>query len=407
VNLDVMLEDLEELVVCESFSADHLAVARSARVVADQGYRRLGVRAETIVIGGVTHLRWTFGTPRVLLLGHHDTVWPIGSLPARPWSVADGIARGPGVFDMKAGLVQMFHALAALPSPEGVCVLVTGDEEVGSSTSRALVEESARGRAATFVLEASAEGGALKIARKGTSMYEVVVHGRGAHAGLDPGRGANAGVELAHQILSVTGIAGLVNDGQAGDNRAGGDQRDGGQKDSGGREHGDGPNGHRTGGGQMTWASLGPVTVTPTVLSAGTTANTVPALARLSVDARVPTLDAQGRVDELMRALSPRIAGTRLEIVGGPNRPPLEHASSAGLFALAREVAADLGLAPLTGVGVGGASDGNFTAGIGCPTLDGLGAVGGGAHADDEHVVVAEMPGRTALLAGLIRAVLA
>ncbi|MGJ6966657.1 M20/M25/M40 family metallo-hydrolase [Streptosporangium sp. G11] len=421
MNLDVMLEDLEELVVCESFSADHLAVARSARVVADQGYRRLGVRAETIVIGGVTHLRWTFGTPRVLLLGHHDTVWPIGSLPARPWSIADGIARGPGVFDMKAGLVQMFHALAALPSPDGVCVLVTGDEEVGSPTSRALVEESARGLAATFVLEASAEGGALKIARKGTSVYEVVVHGRGAHAGLDPGKGANAGVELAHQILSVTGIAGLVNDGpagngQAGDSRAGGDQGDGHQRDGdpgdsdqrdSGRDHGDGPNGHRTGGGQMTWASLGPVTVTPTVLSAGTTVNTVPALARLAVDARVPTLDTQRRVDELMRALAPRIAGTRLEIMGGPNRPPLENASSAGLFALAREVAADLGLAPLTGLGVGGASDGNFTAGIGCPTLDGLGAVGGGAHADDEHVVVAEMPGRAALLAGLIRAVLA
>ncbi|WP_329082163.1 M20/M25/M40 family metallo-hydrolase [Streptosporangium sp. NBC_01469] len=435
VNLDVMLEDLRELVVCESFSADHRAVARSARVVADQGHRRLGVRAETIVIGGVTHLRWTFGTPRVLLLGHHDTVWPIGSLLARPWSVADGIARGPGVFDMKAGLVQMFHALAALPSPDGVCVLVTGDEEVGSPTSRALVEESARGCAAAFVLEASAEGGALKIARKGTSMYEVVVHGRGSHAGLAPGRGANAGVELAHQILAVTGIADRVNngradshqtpdhraDGQANDSRADGDQTGSGQAHGrrvGGGQASDGQadsdqtgNGqthrHRTDGGQGAPELLGPVTVTPTVLSAGTTANTVPALARLSVDARVPTLAAQRRVDELMRALSPRIAGTRLEITGGPNRPPLEHASSAALFALARKVAADLGLAPLTGVGVGGASDGNFTAGAGCPTLDGLGAVGGGAHADDEHVVVAEMPGRAALLAGLIRAVLA
>ncbi|MER5647763.1 M20/M25/M40 family metallo-hydrolase [Streptosporangium sp. NPDC002524] len=445
MNLDVMIEDLRELVVCESFSADHRAVARSARVVADQGHRVLGVRAETIVIGGVTHLRWTFGTPRVLLLGHHDTVWPIGSLLTHPWSVADGIARGPGVFDMKAGLVQMFHALAALPSPDGVCVLITGDEEVGSPTSRALVEESARGLAASFVLEASAEGGALKIARKGTSMYEVVVHGRGAHAGLDPGRGANAGVELAHQILAVTGIADRVNndrapgdrtsDGRAdsdqphghqaggqasGDQTGGGRIHDGRAPGDGGNEprtdgdrvnsgqaHGDRVHGHRADGGPVTPESLGPATVTPTVLSAGTTGNTVPALARLSVDARVPTLAAQRRVDELMRALSPRIAGTRLEIVGGPNRPPLEHASSAGLFALAREVAAELGLAPLTGVGVGGASDGNFTAGAGCPTLDGLGAVGGGAHADDEHVVVAEMPGRTALLTGLIRAVLA
>ncbi|GIH64692.1 glutamate carboxypeptidase [Microbispora siamensis] len=356
-----MLADLEELVRCESFSADHEAVARSAAVVAAQGRRLLGVPPETIVVDGVTHLRWSFGEPRVLLLGHHDTVWPIGSLRTRPWSVSGGIARGPGVFDMKAGLVQMFHALAALPSPDGVCVLVTGDEEVGSPSSRALVEETARGCAAAFVLEASAEGGALKTARKGISAYEVVVHGRAAHAGLDPGKGANAGVELAHQILAVAAMAAT-----------------------------DGTDG---------------TTVTPTLLSGGTIMNTVPALARLAVDVRVPTVAAQLRVDALMRALSPRTPGTRLEVLGGPNRPPLEPASSAGLFALAKRVAAELGLPPLTGAAVGGASDGNLTAGVGCPTLDGLGAVGGGAHADDEHVVVAEMPGRAALLAGLVEAV--
>jgi glutamate carboxypeptidase len=128
MNLGHILEDLEELVVCESFSADHEAVARSAGVVADQGFRRLGVRPETIVIDGVTHLRWSFGTPRVLILGHHDTVWPVGTLASIPWSFVDGIARGPGVLDMKAGLVQTFHALTALPSLDGVCVLVTGDE---------------------------------------------------------------------------------------------------------------------------------------------------------------------------------------------------------------------------------------------------------------------------------------
>ncbi len=377
-----MLADLEELVVSESFSADHQAVARSARVVADQGRRMLGSPPETLVIDGVTHLRWSFGTPKVLLVGHHDTVWPIGSLRTRPWSVADGIARGPGVFDMKAGLVQMFHALATLPSPDGVCVLVTGDEELGSPTSRALVEESARGCAAAFVLEASADGGALKTERKGISVYELLVHGRAAHAGLDPGKGANASIELAHQILAVTAIAGQVNGSRADAGQVNGSRADAGPADS-----------------------LGPATITPTVLSAGTTVNTVPALARLSVDVRVPTLAAQKRVDELMRALSPRITGTRLEVRGGPNRPPLEPASSAGLFALAQRIAADLGLAPLSPAAVGGASDGNFTAGAGCPTLDGLGAVGGGAHADGEHVVVAEMPGRAALLAGLIRAV--
>ncbi|MFS1301246.1 M20 family metallopeptidase [Streptosporangium longisporum] len=394
-DLDVMLEDLRELVLCESFSADHGAVAAGAEVVAGQGHGRLGARPETIVIDGVTHLRWTFGTPRVLLLGHHDTVWPVGTLRTHPWSVTGGIARGPGVFDMKAGLVQMFHALASLPSLEGVCVLVTGDEEVGSPSSRALVEESARACAATFVLEGSADGGALKIARKGTSMYEVVVHGRGAHAGLDPERGANAGVELAHQILAVAGIAGRVNGDPPG--TAGGPEP--GTPDSLEPGTAGGPGLGRTTG-------LGPVTVTPTLLSGGTTTNTVPALARFAVDARVPTLDAQRRVDELMRALRPHVPGTRLEVRGGPNRPPMEPASSAGLFDLARRIAAGIGLAPLSGTGVGGASDGNFTAGAGCPTLDGLGAVGGGAHADDEHVIVAEMPVRARLLAGLIGTVL-
>ncbi len=153
-----MLADLEELVTCESYSADHAAVARSAQVVAEQGARLLRARAEALVIDGVTHIQWTFGTPRVLLLGHHDTVWPIGSLKTHPWSVENGIARGPGVFDMKAGLVQMFHALAALPTLDGLRVLVTGDEEVGSDTSRHLIEDLARQCAATLVLEPSAPG---------------------------------------------------------------------------------------------------------------------------------------------------------------------------------------------------------------------------------------------------------
>ncbi|WP_204358411.1 M20/M25/M40 family metallo-hydrolase [Streptosporangium sp. 'caverna'] len=438
MNLNAMLEDLEELVLCESFSADHEAVARSAEVVADQGTRLLGARPETIVIDGVTHLRWSFGTPRALLVGHHDTVWPIGTLTRIPWSLVDGIARGPGVFDMKAGLVQTFHALAALPSLDGVCVLVTGDEEVGSPSSRTLIEEAARECAAAFVLEASADGGALKVARKGISIYELLVHGRASHAGLDPEKGANAGIELAHQILAVAGIADRVNGDlpgrttseaspvagareiraretgiretgarEAGTREAG--TRETGARESGTRETGTQETGTRESGAQGTGTSpgsLGTTTVTPTALFGGTTVNTVPALARVSVDVRVPTLAAQERVDELMRALAPRLAGTRLEVSGGPNRPPLEEASSAALFAVAQRIAADLGLAPLTGVGVGGASDGNYTAGVGCPTLDGLGAVGGGAHADSEHVVVSEMPGRTALLTGLVQAVL-
>jgi glutamate carboxypeptidase len=359
MNLGHMLEDLGELVVSESFSADHEAVARSAKVVADQGFRRLGARPETIVVDGVTHLRWTFGTPRVLILGHHDTVWPIGTLEKLPWSFVDGIARGPGVYDMKAGLVQAFHALAALPSLEGVCMLVTGDEEVGSPSSRALIEEAARECAATFVLEASGDGGALKTARKSTSNYEITVYGKAAHAGLEPEKGANAGIELAHQILALSAL------------------------------------------GQ------GSTTVTPTVLSAGVTANTVPALATVRVDVRTTSIAEQSRVDELIQALTPRIPGTRLKVSGGPNRPPLEESSAADLFELASRIAKDLDMEPLRAVAVGGGSDGNFSAGVGCPTLDGLGAVGGGAHAPQEHVVVTEMPIRTKLLTELVASVLA
>ncbi|MFE3452158.1 M20/M25/M40 family metallo-hydrolase [Nonomuraea sp. NPDC059194] len=375
-----MIDDLEELVTCESFSSDLEAVARSAKVVAAMGARHLGAQPETIVVDGVTHLRWSFGTPRVLLLGHHDTVWPMGTLATtHPWSVVDGIARGPGIFDMKAGLVQMFHALAGLGSLDGVCVLVTGDEEVGSLTSRPLIEDSARGLAAAFVLEAAAEGGALKTARKGTSDYTVTVYGKAAHAGLEPWNGANAGIELAHQILTIAGMAALVDGGEPVAGRAG-------------LVNGGGP--------------VAGTTVTPTVLAGGTTVNTVPALARVGVDVRVPTLAAQARVDTLMRALSPQVKGTRLEVDGGPNRPPLEAALSAELFALASRLAEELGLGALTSASVGGASDGNFTAGLGVPTLDGLGGVGGGAHADHEHVVVAEMPERARLLRSLVSAVL-
>ncbi|WP_329128212.1 M20 family metallopeptidase [Streptomyces sp. NBC_01465] len=362
-----MLADLEELVRCESFSADHAAVARSAEVVGALGSRLLGARPETMVIDGVTHLRWAFGTPRVLLVGHHDTVWPMGSIKSHPWSVADGIARGPGVLDMKAGLVQMFHAVASLPSPDGVGILVNGDEEVGSATSRQLVEESVRGCAAALVLEASGDDrGALKTARKGTSRYEVVVHGRAAHAGLEPQKGINAAIEAAHQVLSIAGLGTTM---------------------------------EAAGGADSV---LGPATVTPTLLSAGSARNTVPALARVSVDVRVPTSAAQERIDALMRGLTPREPGSRLEVLGGSQRPPMEPESSAELFALASRLALELGHEPLRGIAVGGASDGNHTAAAGCPTLDGLGAVGGGAHADSEYVDIGQMVPRTHLLAQLI-----
>ena len=358
-----MIEDIETLVTCESPSSDLDAVAASADVVAALGTARLGAEPERIVLDGRTHLRWRLGGGgrRVLVLGHHDTVWPLGSLAAHPFGVTGGVLRGPGCFDMKTGVVMAFHAITSLSDVDGITLLVTGDEELGSPSSRELIEGEARGCVAALVLEASADGGALKIARKGVSRYEITAHGRAAHAGLEPEKGINASLELAHQLPIVAALA----DPEVG------------------------------------------TTVTPTFLRAGTTINTVPAEGTFAVDVRVRSGAEQDRVEERIRALTPILPGARITVDGGPNRAPLEESASAALFARARKLAADLGLPPLTGVAVGGGSDGNFTAGIGVPTLDGLGAVGGGAHAEDEHVLVNELPGRTALVAALLADLLA
>lgn len=349
-----LLDDIERLVSCESPSTDLAAVARSADVTAEVGSALLGAPAERIVLDGRTHLRWHLGSgPRkVLLLGHHDTVWPLGTLARIPFEVRDGVLSGPGCFDMKTGLAMIFHAVAALDSPDGVTVLVTGDEEIGSPSSRGLIEAEARRHEAVLVTEGSADGGALKTERKGTSLYEVTLHGRAAHAGLEPERGVSATIEAAHQILAVSRLA---------DPAAG-------------------------------------TTVVPTVLSAGTTTNTVPAQGKFAVDVRVRTLAEQLRVDEGMRALEPVLDEAKIEVTGGPNRAPMELSASAALFALAARL-----LPGITQASVGGASDGNFTAGVGVPTLDGLGAVGGGAHAESEHVLVSELVPRTTLLAALVK----
>jgi glutamate carboxypeptidase len=358
-----ILDDIAELVTCESPSSELAAVAASADVVARMGERLTGRAPERITSDGRSHLRWRFGgalhdtaPARVLLLAHHDTVWPLGSLATHPFSVTDGVLRGPGCFDMKAGLVLALHAVAVLGAPAGVTVLVTGDEEVGSPSSRALIEAEAAGCRAALVLEASADGGALKTERKGTSLYHVRVLGRAAHAGLEPEKGINATTELAHQVLAIGGLADPARE----------------------------------------------TSVTPTAMSSGTTLNTVPATGELAVDVRMWDAGEQERVEAGMRALAAVLDGAALEVTGGPNRPPLASSASAELFARAARLAARLGLPPLARAAVGGASDGNFTAGAGIPTLDGLGAVGGGAHADHEHVLVAELPGRAALLAALI-----
>jgi glutamate carboxypeptidase len=356
--LPAMLDELADLVRCESPSGDVAALERSAEAVAALGQRLTGCAPEVIADAGPTHLRWTFGAGprRVLLVGHHDTVWPLGSLEDHPWSVADGVARGPGCLDMKAGLVQMFHALSVLEDTDGVTVLVNGDEEVGSRTSSGLIEQAARQSPAALVLEMAADDGAVKTARKGVSLYEMQVSGLAAHAGLEPERGINASIEAAHLVLDIA-------------------------------ELGD--------------PALG-TTVTPTLLRSGTAANVVPARATLAVDVRAASVAEQRRVDAALRRLSAVLPGAAVVAEPGPACPPMEPAASAGLFATAQRMAGLLGLEPLRGVAVGGASDGNRTAGVGTPTLDGLGAVGGGPHADREHVNTAVMPERTALLAALV-----
>ncbi len=361
-----MLADLEALVRCESPSSDLAAVGQSADLIATIGTQRLGVAAERLEIDGCSHLRWRFGTGpnRIVILAHHDTVWPVGSLTHHPFVVDRGVIRGPGTVDMKAGLVQAFHALAAARDGgvplDGVCLLVTGDEEIGSPTSRALIEDEARGSEACFVLEGAGPRASLKTGRKGTSLYRIDVTGRAAHAGAEPEKGVNSSVELAHLILATSVL-------------------------------GD--------------AALG-TTVTPTVASAGTTTNTVPANACLQVDVRAGTKAEQDRVHRAMQALRPTVPGAVFTVTGEPNRPPMEPTSGAALFERARRLAKALGMGELEATTVGGGSDGNFTAGIGVPTLDGLGAVGGGAHADDEHVLVHHLVPRTALLAALVEDIL-
>jgi glutamate carboxypeptidase len=355
-DLDAMLHDLERLVSVESPSHDVDALSKSADAVAQVILERTGVPATIVEGTDGPHVHWSGGgSPRVLVLGHHDTVFPLGTLARRPFRVADGRATGPGVFDMKGGIVQAIHAIAALADPSGVEMLFNSDEEVGSETSRALIEERAVACGNVLVLEPSGDGGAVKTGRKGTGTFEVVVRGRAAHAGLEPEKGVNALVEASRQVLAIA---------EFGDVEAG-------------------------------------TTVTPTVAQAGTADNVVPAEARVRVDVRVTGPEEKARVESLMRALSPSLPGAALEVRGEINRPPMPESASAVLFPIAQDV-----MPGIAGVAVGGGSDGNFTAARGVPTLDGLGAVGGGAHADHEFVLVDTMVERAALLEGILRRLL-
>jgi glutamate carboxypeptidase len=360
---DDLIQAVRTLVEVESPSSDVAACERAVTAAAAMVQDWLGSPARIETHDGRPVLRCGPDRPRVLLLGHLDTVWPIGTLERIPWTIDGDRLRGPGVFDMKVGVVQAIAAAALLNlgPDDGVGILLTTDEEIGSGCSRAVIEDAARDALAVLVLEPSVEG-ELKTARKGTSWYVVQINGRAAHAGLDPERGINALVEAADLVSTAT-----------------------------------------------TWAApdVG-TTVTPTTARAGVTDNTVPDRAVIGIDVRAWSADEQIRVDSLARGWRPTHAEASVEIIGGGiNRPAMEASAGEGLARLAERCAEQLGIAPLGSRSVGGASDGNFTAAMGIPTLDGLGAVGDGAHADHEWASASAIPQRTAVIAALVSAILA
>ncbi|MGI9017264.1 MAG: M20/M25/M40 family metallo-hydrolase [Euzebya sp.] len=337
------LTDLGALVEVESSTADEAGCERALVVLGTLVQRHVGRSAQIVREQGRPHLYLpAVGTARVLLLGHIDTVWPTGTLEHWPLAVQGDNVSGPGVFDMKAGLVMGLYAMAQLGGPAGVALLVTTDEEVGSVTSQDLIQRVARDADAVLVLEPAGPGGAVKKGRKGVGSFEVVITGRAAHAGLEPEKGINALVELSHLIGQVLALA---------------------------------------------KPGLG-TTVTPTVATAGTTMNTVPAQARLLIDLRAENVREIQRVHTGLHALAPTLRGARIQVIDNGMRPPLEEAMSATLLDRYRAVAAPLGSTLPEAVTVGGGSDGNFTAAMGIPTLDGLGAVGDGAHAAGEHILL-------------------
>ena len=353
---DVMVDRLAKLVSCESPSGALHALERCADLLTAWGDDALGRPVERIECDGMPHLRWRAPDPTVLVLGHFDTVWPLGTVTDWPMTVRDGVASGPGVFDMKAGIVQALTAMELAADRSKISLVLTCDEETGSVTSRSLIEDEARRVKAVLVCEPSADGGAVKVARKGVAGYRVVVKGRAAHSGLEPELGVNAGIELAHQVLALEALS----------------------------------------------APADGTTVTPTLLTAGITTNMVPEVASVYVDVRAWTRSELDRVDAGIRLLAPRLPGATLAVDGHVNRYPLESAVAFPLLDVAQAAARDIGLPPPDGVRSGGGSDGNLTAAIGVPTLDGLGAVGAHPHARGEWVDVTAMPDRAAFLAALI-----
>jgi glutamate carboxypeptidase len=367
-----MVRLLGRFVRCESPSYDKAAVDRFGAMVAREWKRRgASVKIFEQRLRG-NHLRVEMPAQtgrdirkdkgQILVLGHLDTVYPMGTIAKMPFRVAGGRAWGPGTFDMKGGLmlalaaVDVLHAAGTRPQKR-IVFLWTSDEEIGSETSRRVIESEARRSDAVLVLEpALGRDGRLKTQRKGVGGAELIVTGKSAHAGIEPEKGVNAVHEMALQIARLI----KMNDPRRG------------------------------------------ITVQATVVEGGTTSNVVPSHARASIDIRFSRLADAAEIERRLRSLRPILKGARVEVRMTPLRPPLERTTGVrGLFSQAQELMREMGLS-LGEAATGGGSDGNFTGAMGVPTLDGLGAVGDGAHSLREHVVVRELPVRAALIAGLL-----
>ena len=367
---DAIVSTIRQFVEIESPSDNKAAVDGLAETIADK-FAQLGGEVhfhKSADFGN--HLQVDFGgrsAKPVLLLGHYDTVYPLETLATMPCTVAGNKLTGPGVLDMKSGIALMLHAIAALQEwhgqdaqaalPRPVTVFLVSDEEVGSDSSRAITESLAKKAAAVLVLEPSyGRQGAVKTARKGVGEYVVKVTGKASHAGLDFEKGVNAIRELARQIEKVSSFTELKKG----------------------------------------------LTVNVGIVSGGSRTNVVPAEAAAQIDVRIARMKDAAGIDKKMRSLRPVDRRCKIAVTGGINRPPMERtAGVAALYAQARDIARELGW-KLGEAAVGGGSDGNFTAGLGIPTLDGLGGVGDGAHAPHEHILISELPRRAALIAGLI-----
>ena len=364
--LDSIVKTVRELVEIESPSDNKAGVDRIARFLAPK-FEALGGRTQlhsSNDFGDSLQINFTSssnGKP-VLLLGHYDTVYPMGTLAKMPCTIENGRLRGPGVLDMKSGIALILHAIEALREwhsglPRPVTVFLVSDEEVGSRSSRKITEALARKSAGVLVLEPAAGlRGAVKTARKGVGEYSLRVKGIAAHAGLDPGKGHSAILELARQIAVIAKLNNL-----------------------------------RQG-----------ISVNAGVIEGGTRTNVVAAEASVRIDVRIKSAKQATGIDRKLRSLKPFDKFCKLEMTGGINRLPMERtAGVAELYKKAREIAGEVGW-NLEEAAVGGGSDGNFTAGIGIPTLDGLGGVGDGAHAVHEFILISELPRRALLLAELI-----